>query len=247
MRRAKRTNSLVIVSDHTKALYDDRWIDGVMHYTGMGQLGDQSLSFMQNKTLAQSDSNGVAVHLFEVHKPNAYTYIGQVRLADKPYQEVQSDAEGLDRKVWVFPIRPKIGSTPAIPAEIYRALEESKVKQIRRLSDEEVTRRAQQTQRDEVGVQAVKVTQFKRNPYIAEEAKRRAKGICDLCEEPAPFNDKSGAPYLETHHIQWLARGGKDRIDNTVALCPNCHRRMHLLDRDTDVRKLKVKAARNLI
>ncbi|WP_429628901.1 HNH endonuclease [Tunturiibacter psychrotolerans] len=42
-------------------------------------------------------------------------------------------------------------------------------------------------------------------------------------------------PYLECHHIVWLARGGDDTIENTVAMCPNCHRRMHVLD---DRRKL---------
>lgn len=50
--------------------------------------------------------------------------------------------------------------------------------------------------------------------------------------------------HIETHHIEWLARGGKDRIENTVALCPNCHRKMHLLDREADVRVLKAKASR---
>ena len=36
MRRSKATNTLVLVSDHTKSLYHDRWIDGLFHYTGMG-------------------------------------------------------------------------------------------------------------------------------------------------------------------------------------------------------------------
>lgn len=243
MRRSKKTNSLIIVSDHTKALYEDRWLEGVMHYTGMGQVGDQSLDFMQNKTLAQSGSNGVAVHLFEVHKPHVYTYVGEVALAAKPYQETQADAEGSNRKVWIFPVTPKTGAVPSIPVEVYRDLEERKAKQARRLSDEEVALRARQTQRDEVGVQSATVTQHKRNPYVAEEAKRRAKGVCELCEQPAPFS-KNGKPYLETHHIEWLAKGGKDRIENTVALCPNCHRKMHLLDREADVRVLKAKASR---
>lgn len=45
-------------------------------------------------------------------------------------------------------------------------------------------------------------------------------------------------PYLETHHIVWLARGGEDTIFNTVALCPNCHKRMHILDLEADKTKL---------
>lgn len=36
MRRSRTTNTLVIVSDYTKGLYHDKWIGGVLHYTGMG-------------------------------------------------------------------------------------------------------------------------------------------------------------------------------------------------------------------
>jgi 5-methylcytosine-specific restriction enzyme A len=46
--------------------------------------------------------------------------------------------------------------------------------------------------------------------------------------------NKKGEPYLETHHIVWLARGGEDASGNTVALCPNCHRRVHELEQAAD-------------
>lgn len=69
--------------------------------------------------------------------------------------------------------------------------------------------------------------------------KRRAKGICQLCEKPAPFNDKNGNPYLECHHIIWLSEGGADELRNTVALCPNCHKKMHIVNDDEDVKKLQ--------
>lgn len=65
MRRSKRTNTLIIISDHTKSLYDDKWYGDTLHYTGMGKTGDQTLT-SQNRTLAESDHNGVEVHLFEV-------------------------------------------------------------------------------------------------------------------------------------------------------------------------------------
>lgn len=66
MRRSYRTNSLVLVSNHTKSIYSDRWVGDVFHYTGMGQNGDQSLQFAQNRTLNESRYNGVSVYLFEV-------------------------------------------------------------------------------------------------------------------------------------------------------------------------------------
>ena len=82
------------------------------------------------------------------------------------------------------------------------------------------------------------VIQKIRDPYIAEFARRRAKGICQLCGLPAPFNRSDGTPYLESHHIKWLADGGEDSIENTAALCPNCHRKMHIVNDPEDVELL---------
>lgn len=80
--------------------------------------------------------------------------------------------------------------------------------------------------------------QYERSPYIAEYAKRIAKGICQLCLRPAPFARKDGTPYLETHHIKWLSEGGEDSIENTIALCPNCHKKMHIVNDTLDVDRL---------
>ena len=72
MRRSKRMNSLVLISDATK-VYKDRWdSNNVLHYTGMGLIGNQSLEFMQNKTLRDSNTNGVDIHLFEVFEEGKY-------------------------------------------------------------------------------------------------------------------------------------------------------------------------------
>ena len=71
----------------------------------------------------------------------------------------------------------------------------------------------------------IKTTTYIRDPYIAEYAKLRADGFCQLCEEKAPFYTKNNKPYLE---------------DNVVALCPNCHRKMHELNDKDDIKKLKM-------
>lgn len=105
MRRSKKRNCLVIICDHTK-MYDDKWKGGVLHYTGMGKNGDQVLSGNQNGTLYYSDTNGVAVYLFEVLDAGEYTFRGQVKLAGKPYTETQEGEDGRKRKVWMFPIKP---------------------------------------------------------------------------------------------------------------------------------------------
>lgn len=107
MRRSKKTGTLVLISDNTKGLYHDAWHEGRLQYTGMGKTGDQSLTFSQNKTLAESRTNGVEVHLFEVNDPGKYTYSGVVELVAEPHQSRQPDENGNDRIVWIFPLKHK--------------------------------------------------------------------------------------------------------------------------------------------
>lgn len=83
------------------------------------------------------------------------------------------------------------------------------------------------------------IRRIKRSTNVAAYTRERAKGICDLCGYEAPFVDKSGVPYLETHHLITLSSGGPDVIYNTVALCPNCHRKIHSLDNTEDKEFLK--------
>src|SRR4026209_2592079 len=73
MRRSKRTNTLVLITSQVDSIYLDRWINEVLHYTGMGKKGPQSFLSNQNKTLSESGRNKIALHLFEVHKRKEYT------------------------------------------------------------------------------------------------------------------------------------------------------------------------------
>ena len=83
------------------------------------------------------------------------------------------------------------------------------------------------------------VVEYVRSPNVARFARHRANGNCQLCGQKAPFIDKNGLPYLEVHHVVWLSQGGSDAIDNVVALCPNCHRKMHIVQDDADIEYLK--------
>lgn len=104
MRRSHATNTLVLISNKMKSVYADTWEGEIFHYTGMGQKGDQSLNFAQNKTLAESNSNGVTVHLFELIKKNTYAYCGIMKLTGQPYTSTQKDSQGIERKVYIFPL-----------------------------------------------------------------------------------------------------------------------------------------------
>ena len=73
-----------------------------------------------------------------------------------------------------------------------------------------------------------KLIAFRRNPDVVAERLEIAKGICEDCGALAPFNRASdGTPFLEVHHMVSLADGGEDTVENTQALCPNCHRKVH--------------------
>ncbi len=243
MRRSKKTNTLVIVSDHTRGIYVDRWAENILQYTGEGLTGDQKIRSRQNKTLSESDKNGVDVFLFEVYEEKQYIFQGQVQLAGTPYQETQPDKNDHDRKVWIFPLKLVGGGIPApVTKQAIEKNVEKKQRKARKLSNAELSDRAKKG-RKTPGSRTSTTTQYERDPYVIEYSKRRAKGTCDLCGQPAPFRNKNGEPFLETHHITWLSKGGDDTIENTVALCPNCHSKMHVLDESKDKAVLIKKAS----
>ena len=243
MRRSLKTNTLVLVANHVKSIFDDRWIDDIFHYTGMGQIEDQDINFAQNKTVAESRSNGVDIHLFEVFEDRKYIYQGIVSLADEPYQEIQQDSNGRDRKVWMFPLKLNDGEQPAIiPQETLDRKNKELEKKSKKRTTNELKSRVENAP-EIPGVRSVLTKQYERNQDVVELAKRRARGKCELCEKDAPFQKKNGEPFLEVHHVIWLSRRGSDTIYNVVALCPNCHRKMHALDSDIDKKILHRRCA----
>lgn len=240
LRRSNLNNCLVIVCDHTKSLYDDKWYGNELHYTGMGKFGDQPLDKTQNKTLAESNTNGVTLFLFEVMNPGKYTYRGQVKLSGQPYQEKQTDEQGLLRNVWMFPLTTVEEQTISQEElDEYVRAQQDKAKS---LSTDELKKQAKEHASNTGSSRTVKSKTYIRDSAIAEYTKRAANGVCDLCEQKAPFNDKNGNPYLESHHIVWLSKGGADTIENSAALCPNCHKKMHIVAAESDVEKLLKKA-----
>jgi 5-methylcytosine-specific restriction protein A len=74
----------------------------------------------------------------------------------------------------------------------------------------------------------IETSVFRRNPDVVAEVLLRANGKCELCRADAPFvRAKDMSPYLEVHHRIPLSDEGDDSIENALALCPNCHRRLH--------------------
>jgi 5-methylcytosine-specific restriction endonuclease McrA len=105
----------------------------------------------------------------------------------------------------------------------------AKEKEARKLTLEDLKTRVENSTGNQKADRTTVLTlRHVRNPFIAEYAKRMANGICQDCGQPAPFiNKATNEPFLETHHIIRLADGGPDAVENTLALCPNCHRKRH--------------------
>ena len=93
----KETNTLILISDYTKGTHLNKWIGDTLHFTGNHKLTGSTYS-----KLADSRTNGVTIHLFQVMNPGEYTYCGPTKLVGDPYTEMGSD----NHLVWVFPIRP---------------------------------------------------------------------------------------------------------------------------------------------
>lgn len=79
----------------------------------------------------------------------------------------------------------------------------------------------------EDAISTSQVAYYNRSIEVKRYVKTRANGVCEGCGEPAPFTSKTGEPYLHVHHIFELSDGGSDTPDTVIALCPNCHYRVH--------------------
>ncbi|MBC8213102.1 MAG: HNH endonuclease [Candidatus Marinimicrobia bacterium] len=77
---------------------------------------------------------------------------------------------------------------------------------------------------------------FRRNPDVIITVLKRANGVCEKCNQNAPFKRaKDNSPYLEVHHKIMLSEDGEDTVDNAIAVCPNCHKELHYGVRNNEI------------
>lgn len=98
-------NCLVLTTSEDNGVYEDGVIEnGLIMYTGEGQIGDQTIT-KNNKSIYNSKENHTPMYLFSKDKKRKYIFEGEVQLYDKPYQEKEKDINGNDRLVWKFPLQ----------------------------------------------------------------------------------------------------------------------------------------------
>jgi 5-methylcytosine-specific restriction protein A len=261
MRRSLSTNTLVLINGpYGGNAFRGRWVDDILYFVGEIDTKYSAAVHGHNKTLAESPRNGVEVFLFLRTGPSRYKYEGRVALdrnkaprkteimsfrhmtrgpetrPDNLRHNRRREALGSATTTWEFPLR----LVRAQKKEPFGPEWERIHMKARTLPDEELLKRAREAKRLAVRT-TVSTIQYYRDPYVSEWIKRSADGRCQLCGTLAPFSDNNGNPYLETHHIKWLSEGGEDSIRNTVALCPNCHRKMHIVNAGADQKRLRSK------
>lgn len=197
--------------------------DGSFWYTGEGQVGDMEL-VRGNAAIAKHHANKKKLLLFEYIKRGLVRYLGEVEhLGD--HKEERLDRNGNNRKAIIFhlgflpPARnEKIEQPKASYPGSVSLPKELPLDQLRQIALEGVTPNSSLKQK--------MVNVARRAEAVRRYALARAKGICEGCLSPAPFSAKEG-PYLEVHHVFRLSDGGPDHPAAVIALCPNCHRRVH--------------------
>ena len=261
IRYSKTTKSIVIFSFNQirnikDVPYQDTWQGNTIQYTGQGKSGDQTLS-RNNKLLADSIKNNVSVYLFEAFTRGENRYQGRVYLVHKPYQIKEVDSDNQERQVYKFPLRLLNTGTHVSSNELMEhekkqstALNGASTETLKKIAIEASRLNSELAKEGHMKTASSRKAETKvfiRNPAIASYVKQLANGVCALCNKPAPFKDKNNKPFLHAHHIEYLSDGGLDVLENCIAVCPNCHARIHILNDSLDKEKLIQKVKSRLL
>lgn len=221
---SKRPMILLFTSDAGKNYgYQDQFRpDGMFLYTGEGQVGNMEM-IRGNAAIRDHEKAGKHLHLFEYVKEAHVRYIGEAQYVGQHIEE-RPDREGSTRSVIIFHLvlLPAVANEIQVPKRSYgsnlkpnRNLSLAELRKLALLAASEYATKEQLVQNTAVRSEAIRLYALK-----------RSQGVCEGCSVPAPFHGKEG-PFLEVHHLHRLSDGGPDHPANVVALCPNCHRRVH--------------------
>jgi 5-methylcytosine-specific restriction protein A len=202
--------------------YDDEFRDdGSFMYTGEGTEGDMVMEG-GNEAIRAHQQNAEDIHLFEdTDYPWIVTYVGQFEYVGHDWVTLE-DQDGKDREAIRFRLEPVGGTEVEIEDGTPRSLSDSELFEKAKQSTPDSSGRARSS-----GTSSSGGRHYSRSEVVKEFALRAADGVCQGCEDTAPFRDEQGDWFLEVHHLHRRSDGGADDPENVIALCPNCHRRVH--------------------
>jgi 5-methylcytosine-specific restriction enzyme A len=193
--------------------------DGTFRYYGEGQHGD--MPFVRgNKAILEQAENGKSLLLFRtLGKGKGVRFMAELGVAGWEYQP-GPDVNGDMRQAIVFKLVPlDAGSDDLLDAPLPSS---SNLAQLRQ--------RALEAAKIDGGGAAKTGSPriyYERSKAVRDYVLTRAKGICENCDQPAPFSRKDGSLYLEPHHVRRVSDGGPDHPSWVAGVCPNCHREIH--------------------
>ena len=196
---------------------DRRRPDGVFEYFGEGQLGDMQMR-AGNAAIANHAADGKSILMFQAQGKGRVRYEGEW-LCEGFHIEPAPDRTGTIRDAIVFELR---------PLEAVVAVVEQPSAPEAQVNFAELRRRAHVAAGQSQVTGTARRTLYQRSADVRDYVLARAGEDCEGCDRPAPFRRASGMPYLEPHHIRRVSDGGPDDPAFVIALCPNCHRRVHV-------------------
>jgi 5-methylcytosine-specific restriction protein A len=196
--------------------YADRYRpDGAFEYFGEGQIGDMQLQ-RGNRSIAEHSVLGKSLLLFR-NTATGLRFEGEM-VYEGHHIERAPDRNGAERDAIVFELRALEAITEA--TEAAGPPSGVTLEELRQLA---LAAAVGLSQMPTQGMRNV----YQRSRDVRNYVLVRAKGKCEGCNAPAPFLRPDGTPYLEPHHLRRVSDGGPDHPAHVIALCPNCHRRVH--------------------
>jgi 5-methylcytosine-specific restriction protein A len=199
--------------------YSDGWDEkhDIFVFTGEGQRGDMEFK-RGNLAIRDHVQNGKSLLLFEsLGKGRGVRFVDEFTCSTWDYRR-GLDVEGKDRRTIVFHLVP-IRSLDLIGPQM--------APPVQPLAELRAAALAASSPAAESTEKIAKQTVYTRSKAVRDYVLARAKGVCESCREPAPFQTVNGAPYLETHHTHRVSDGGPDHPQFVGAVCPNCHSEIH--------------------
>ena len=196
--------------------YEDEFLDDdTFLYTGEGTSGDMEMTG-GNRAIRNNRENGTDLHLFEdTAYPWIVTYLGAFEYVQHHWETLEDETDQQRRA-----IRFRLAPAGGTDVEIEKGSPGS-------LTMEELYEKGKQGSESSATKLGSGGRSYRRSAVVREFALRAANGVCQGCGEDAPFVDTSGEPFLEVHHLHRRGDGGPDDPENVIAVCPNCHRRVH--------------------
>ncbi len=106
---SNRSRNILIFTDRAAGEqhgYLDRWDQGILHYSGEGQIGNQQLS-RGNRAILHHAEDGRSLRVFQGVR-GVVQYVGEFELDEPPYYWTDAPESGSSRsrKVIIFRLRP---------------------------------------------------------------------------------------------------------------------------------------------